>query len=968
MRDDLNSNLNNSNTASVVTASKTASVQLQSSSAKTTSVSLTPGLVLSGLLIFIVSLSVLFWIFLIFRNWFFNRQKLNHWKKMVFMEISVPKETAEQVQKDRSGGNNPDKEMIAAGQQIYAVLADYAQDNLKNWLNLGPTFSLEILCVDKEIRFWVVCEKTQSEIIERQIVAVYQKAHIVRITKAQTVNNFFKPDTVSYAQELILGNRFELPFKTFQLTEGDPINVITNSMSGLASEESLAVQMVLTPIKNHWQKNSRESATRINQGQNPEDYLSYKSNFWKGLGKFLNWIIKGLGETFNSFFEKKDDKNDFDKEKKDRRYMDVSGKYEQIQLTEQQREIVKKLEEKASRPGFNFSLRIVSSSKTLERSKSMVDSLVPSFQVYGIRPFNWFEKSKTNQKQAILDFMMRAQTIRPFQFRAIPKYIINTEEATSIWHLPNHLVNTPNIKWLLARKPAIPLEVPNLGKDTIYLGTAVARGQTKEIYVKTEDRFRHIYSLGGSGSGKTITMNNVILQDIQMGNGVCFVDPHGEGVDDILRRMPAERLKDVILFSPSITDKPLGLNMLEFNPLKPTEKTLVIDILFNIWDKLYDLKKTGGPMFENYMKNSMRLVMGHPESGSTLMEISKVLVDEDFRSFKLAMCDEPEVIDFWEKEATKAGGEASLENMVPYITSKLAPFITNDFIKPMIGQQKSAVNFRQAMDNKKIVLVSLAKGLIGETSAYLVGMVIVGNLLMSGMGRSDGLQYNEDGTTTPITPLERSPFFVYIDEMQNFLFDAIPKALEEIRKYKVGFYLAHQFIKQVVVDGSERIKDSLMANCATKIIYRCSAEDAKFLESEFSPLTVQDIANPEARTFNTIILVDGQRTAPFNVTANYSGYRDRTRRTLLFKNKEREKPFPLDDKSTYEECAKYAAEIGQILPPYDYDDYFAIEKDKNLMKRAQDQKLLLIEMTKEKYGKPREQVEQEIKDRAKLLF
>jgi hypothetical protein len=412
-----------------------------------------------------------------------------------------------------------------------------------------------------------------------------------------------------------------------------------------------------------------------------------------------------------------------------------------------------------------------------------------------------------------------------------------------------------------------------------------------------------------------------MLQDIEMGNGICFVDPHGEGVDDILRRIPEHRMKDVILFSPAITDRPLGLNMLEFDPLKPTQKTLVIDTIFSIWDKLYDLKKTGGPMFENYMKNSMRLVMSHPESGSTLMEIPKVLVDEDFRAFKLAMCDEPEVKDFWEKEATKAGGEASLENMVPYITSKLAPFVTNDFIKPMVGQQTSAINWRMAMDNKKIILVSLSKGLIGEGSAYLVGMVIIGGLLMAGMGRSDGLKYNEDGTTTEITPLERSPFFVYIDEMQNFLFDAIPKALEEIRKYKVGFYLAHQFIKQVVVQGDERIKDSIMANCATKFIFRCGSDDAKYLESEFSPLSVQDIANPEARTYNAIMLIDGQRTSPFNISATFKSF------------------FEMEDKTKPE-----------------------------LMQQAEAKRKMLVTMTKDKYGVPREEVEKQIRDRAKLLF
>jgi flagellar basal body-associated protein FliL len=315
-------------------------------------------------------------------------------------------------------------------------------------------------------------------------------------------------------------------------------------------------------------------------------------------------------------------------------------------------------------------------------------------------------------------------------------------------------------------------------------------------------------------------------------------------------------------------------------------------------------------MFENYMKNSMRLVMSHPESGSTLMEIGKVLVDDDFRSFKLAMCDEPDVVQFWEKEALKAGGEASLENMVPYITSKLAPFVTNDFIRPMVGQQKSAINFREAMDNKKIILMKLEKGLIGETSAYLVGMVVIGNLLLAGMGRNDRLKYNMDGTTEEISAEDRTPFFIYIDEMQNFLFDAIPKALEEIRKYKVGFNLAHQFVKQVVQQGDERIKDSIMANCGSLFISRCGPDDAKYLEQSFAPyLNSQDLMNPERFTFNTILLVNGQKTTPFNLTPP--------------------------------------------TPP--------TGANPELRNR-------IIENTKQKYGRPIEEIEKEIKERAKLLF
>jgi len=842
----------------------------------------------------------------IIRAQIFERNKLKNWKEKVFLEITVPKETAEQLQKEMgSSGNKEAKESLAVGEQLFSVMSDFAKGGFKNWLMGSESFSFEIVTINQQIYFWVVCSKTTVMIIEKQILSIYPKAHIVRMNKVE----FFKKDTVSYAQELTLDVRHELPLKTYKLMDTDPLNPITSALSGLEKDESAAIQLIITPVKNKsWQRAAHTIALKIQQGQNPRDILFPKFNFFKEFGKAIGYVFKTL----------RGEKKDETKSEKEERTIDLTGKKQQIQLTPQQQEIIKKLEEKSSKSGFKFTLRIVGAASNAQKAEHIVNNIVPAFQIYDFRPsFNSFKKAKTNVKKSVLNFILRSPNLNQ-------KYVINNEEINSIWHLPGYMVQTSAIKWLLARRPPIPLEISSTpGEDRVYIGKSVSRGVTKDIYLEKEDRFRHIYSLGGSGSGKTVTMLNIALQDIEQGRGCCIIDPHGEGVDDIMRRIPPERIDDVILFSPSITDRPLGLNMLETNPLKPTEKTLVIDTLFNIWDKLYDLKKTGGPMFESYMKNSMRLVMSHPESGSTLMEIPKVLSDEDFRAFKLSMCEEQEVVDFWEKEATKAGGEASLENMVPYITSKLAPFVTNDFIRPMIGQQHSVINFREAMDNNKIILVSLSKGLIGENSAYLVGMVIIGNMLMAGMGRSDGLRYNLDGTTTPVSPQERTPFFVYIDEMQNFLFDSIPKALEEIRKYKVGFYLAHQFVKQVVVDGSERIKDSLMANCATKIIYRCSADDAKYLEAEFAPLTAQDIANPERFTFNTICLVKGQRTTPFNVGAWYPEY------------------MALEGKD---------------------------EESKAKMAKAEQQRRDIIEMVKMKYGRPREEIEKEIRDRGKLLF
>jgi hypothetical protein len=769
------------------------------------------------------------------------RGKIQRFQKLVFLEIQVPEQSYERAQKEGSA-KREDKETMAAGEQLFRTLTSYPTKPFKAFFFGRDAFSFEIVNRKGKLSFWLVAPQKTIGALEKQIIAAYPRCQINTIKNPQITFD----DGYTYAEEYITDNVQYLPFRTYRNMESEPVNVITSAMAGISKEDTMAYQVVIAPVKPKWQSAARKLALKIQQGQNPDDVINPKSDNLKAFFKLLKALLTPP--------KSKDDDN-----KSEDRKIDYSGKKTAIQLTPQQTEIVKKLEEKASHPGYLFTVRVLACSHDEDEAEKILKSFQPALQIFDIRPFNSLKKTEIKTQKVIENFLYRSLNEKASK-------IINVEEVNSLWHLPNYLIGNQSIDFLTSYKPPLPINLPIKGGDTIAMGKAQSGNETKEVHMHLEDRFRHIYALGGSGSGKSNFMTNVILEDIKAGYGLCLIDPHGETADDILLRFPEERMKDVIVFSPSMTEKPLGLNMLEFDPLKPTQRTLVIDTLFQIWDKLYDLKSTGGPMFEQYMKNSMKLVMSHPESGNTLLEINKVLADEDYRNFKLAMCKEQEVLDFWQKEALKAGGDASLENMVPYITSKLAAFVQNDFIRPMIGQTKSSINFREAMDNNKIVLVKLEKGLIGETSGYLLGMVLIGQILLAGMGRNDGLRYNEDGTTTQILSHERRPFFVYIDEMQNFLFDAIPKALEEIRKYKIGICLAHQFIKQVINKGDERIKDSIMANTGSKFIFRCSTDDAEYLAKEFDPiLTPQDLMNPARFTCNTRILVNGEKTKPFNM-------------------------------------------------------------------------------------------------------
>jgi hypothetical protein len=755
-------------------------------------------------------------------------------QQLKFLKISLPRIMNEES--DRELGRRQENEIISVSENIFQIISHFSRTYFfSDWFQGSPSFSFEIIKAQNKINFYLGCPEEYLETVQKQIVSTFAKC---KMTIEDTSPIF--ENKVGAVTEVIQKKAMELPFRTYMMMTGDPMNNLINALELAKDNDVLALQLVISPVSNWWQAKGRNAAHKI---QNEKD----KSKLASQTGAIDPAAFQRAEDTANSY----------------------GG-----MLTPNQQNIVKRLEEKASRPGYRFSLRVGAFTNDKKKSQNLVNSFLPAFKVFEIEPFNGLSKRKLFTNEYFKDIVRSfySPTVQDFLHRRpclSNKSILNVEEANSLWHLPNHLIQSPSIDWLLSYKPTIPTMLPQDPSYGVYIGEADGGYFRQSVYLSNEDRTRHSYVLGGSGSGKSVFLTNMMLKDLELGHGICVVDPHGEAVDDLLLRMPKERYKDVIVFSPTFTEAPIGLNMLWTDPAKPEQKTIVINNLFSIWDKLYDMQNAGGPQFEYYMKNAARLVMGHAESGNTLMEISKVFSDKKFREFKIAMCTEPDVVDFWLNQANKAKGEHSLENMTTYITSKLAPFITNDFIRPMIGQCENSINFRTAMDNKKVVLIKLEKGLIGEMSMYLMGMSIISNILLAGMGRSDGLRYNEDGTTESILPKDRQPFFVYIDEMQNFLFDAIPQALEEIRKYKVGFSLAHQFVKQIVEKGDERIKDSIMANTGSKFIFNCGIDDAEYLEKEFKPtLNAKDLMNPERFTCNARIMINGQKTSPFNLRGN----------------------------------------------------------------------------------------------------
>lgn len=709
------------------------------------------------------------------------------------------------------------REEIAKGETIFAGIGGLkAEDSLKSWfLGRSDHFSFEVVANQNKIAFYFAAPRTHALYLEQQIHAHYPEAVIEEIEDY----NSFAPNSEVCAAYLKTKKSFIFPLKTYQKMEVDPMNTIINAMSKLAKDESIVLQYVVRSAESSWHKKIKKTVSKIIEKNSVKDGVSATNSVWDVLGFFGTVFATNKTEANPNKIPKS--------------------------LTEVEREMLKAMEEKNSKSGLDVNIRIISCSTSKIQAKLHLDNIVSSFGEYNNYTYgNNFSRAQSSDKSLVSDFIYR-------RFRDNISFLLNTEELASIFHFPLKYTETPNILWLTSKSAPAPSELPAEG---ILLGENVYRGVTKEVRITKADRRRHMYIVGKSGVGKSVLITNMVVQDIENGEGVCVMDPHGDLITDILERIPPERAEDVIVFSPADLERPLALNLLEYDPRYPEQKSFVINEMIGIFDKLYDLKATGGPMFEQYMRNAMMLVMDDPESGSTLMEIPKVLADENFRRLKLSKCKNKTVVDFWHNEAEKAGGEAALANIVPYITSKLTSFISNDMMRPIIGQQKSSFNFRDLMDKRKILLVELSKGVVGEMNAYLLGMIIVGKILMAALSRAD------------MAANDRKDFYLYIDEFQNFTTNSVCQILSEARKYGLNLIIAHQYIGQLSKGQDTAIRDAVFGNVGTMLSFKVGSDDSEFLVKEFSPVFNEfDLINVSKGMACLKLLVDNSTTRPFSL-------------------------------------------------------------------------------------------------------
>jgi hypothetical protein len=718
-----------------------------------------------------------------------------HWRKQKLikeLEIQLFLIKIPQVKEE----NVDFKKEIALSEQLFGALS-----------SLGEPFIFEaaVPYVGQEICFYAAVPGRFREVLARQVQALWSAA----IVEPTGDYNIFNYAGAALGATVAQRERFVLPIATYEEAENDTFLSVLGGLARVNEVgEGAAIQVVARPAGKHFKKEVQTVLKSLKNGAKLSEVLSMK----------MDITVKDLVEGFRGTLEKNREPKAVDEE------------------------AVKVINAKLSKPLFEVNLRLVASAPSEMQASSLLDGLTAGLAQFDALNRNGFKVSVARNPRNLL---------HTFSFREFnPKeaMILTGAELASIFHLPTATTAIPRIKFLKSREAPPP---PNLPKEGVLIGDSVFQGETREVRVADEDRGRHIYLIGQTGTGKSNLLMNMAVEDIARGKGIAVIDPHGDLVEDILGLVPPSRRDDTIVFEPGDLSRPLGLNMLEYDPARPEEKTSIVNELLSIFDKLYDLKTTGGPMFEQYMRNALLLLMEDaPQEPATLMEVQRVFADAAFRNRKLARIKNPVVLDFWEKEATKAGGEASLQNITPYITSKFNNFTANDYVRPIVGQVKSAFNFRSVMDDGKILLVNLAKGRLGDLNANLLGMIIVGKILMAALSRAD------------IAQSSRRDFYLYIDEFQNFTTDSISIILSEARKYRLNLTVAHQFIAQL----SEKIRDAVFGNVGSIIAFRVGAQDASTLVKQFTPVfTEQDLVNIDNFNAYVKLLVHGETTKPFNI-------------------------------------------------------------------------------------------------------
>lgn len=730
--------------------------------------------------------------------------------KMIPMYIHIPPASDD----TETGGRDErdvTEEVLSEAQVLYNIIASTATKGFKSRIYGQRHISFEIMSHEGLIHYYAVVPYVLVDVVRQAIAAAYPSARLEEVEERNIFNNAGRMSG-TIGGELTLKKSFVYPIATYQESKRDASRALLNAFSAAGRENGMAVQFLIRPAQEGWTKVSTDAADKI------------KKNKGKKTG--VHHQTKGLLEALWKPPVTEESKTEGEKP-----------------LSSVEQATVDAIEGKTRHTGYEVLVRIVVSSNTAARSQALLKNVVAAFSLFDSPTMNGFKFNPTKN----VDELVTAYIFRFFP-QSISQNILNTVELATLFHLPEqNSIPTSQLQRQLSKQVDGPTQVMDEG---FLLGYNEFRGVKKQIRLSTNDRRRHTYIIGQTGTGKSVLLENLAFQDMMDGKGFAFVDPHGDSVESLLGKVPKERVEDIIYFNPGDMANPVGLNMFEFD--HPDQKDFLVQEAINMLYGLYDPGHTGivGPRLEHIFRNCALLLMADP-AGGTFIDIPKVLIDEDFRNAKLKYVTDQTVLDFWTKEfpASQRSNEAG--EVISWVVSKFGPFISNDSMRNIIGQTKSGFNLRDIMDNKKILLVNLSKGKMGELNSKLLGIIFVMKFQAAAMSRAN------------IPESERVDFSLYVDEFQNFATESFESILSEARKYRLNLILGNQFMTQL----TDKIREAIIGNVGTVISGRIGITDAEMLMKKFAPaFDAEDLAKLPNYQSITSIMVNNMPSAPFSMS------------------------------------------------------------------------------------------------------
>ena len=759
------------------------------------------GFIITTLVIILVVAGILTFVFMQYRRVLREAKNYERGLKMVPLYIHIPPVSDDMVTNGRDE-RDLTEEVLSQAQVMYNIIASTATKGFKSRIYGQRHVSFEVVAHEGLVHYYVVVPVVMIDVITQAVAAAYPSARLEEVSE----RNIFNPAgkmSGTIGGEFTLKKNFAYPIATFQESKRDAARAMLNALSAASKEDGIGIQVLIRPAYTGWNRNSVSTAENIKKNKGVKTGVAASLNL-AGIMEAL-WKPPEIKET----------------------------KPEDKQLSALEQGLVESIEEKTRYPGYETLIRVIASSNTAGKSQAMLGSVVSAFSLFDSPSNNGFKFTVSkNIEEFVTAYIFR------FFPQEVNQNILNTVELATIFHLPNQgSIPTSQVTRQATKQVDGPTQLMDEG---FLLGTNEFRGIKKPIRLANNDRRRHTYIIGQTGTGKSKLMENLAFQDMMDGKGFAFIDPHGDSAEELLGMVPKERVEDVIYFSPGDMEMPIGLNLFEFET--QDQQDFLIQESIAMLYKLYDPGHTGivGPRFESWFRNAALTVMSDP-NGSSFLDVQQVFIDQAFADEKLKYVTNRIVLDFWNKEMAGTS-EASKGEMLGWFASKFGAFLGNDMLRNIIGQSKSGFDIREIMDNKKILLVNLSKGKVGELNSQLLGMIFVMKFQAAAMGRAN------------IPESERVDFSLYVDEFQNFATESFASILSEARKYRLSLILANQFMTQL----TDQIRESILGNIGTVISGRIGITDAEILVKKFTPtFDAEDLTRlPNFQTITSVMIRD----------------------------------------------------------------------------------------------------------------